>query len=200
MASTNQTVYLISGANRGLGFAFVETLAKRLNTVIYAGVRDPSRSEALHQLSQENPNVVIVKLTAGSAQDTASLVEQITRKEGRIDVCIANAGITIHEAEAKTKDVDHEYIMEHFKVNTLGSLSLYQAVYPLLKKAKRGAKFITISSRLGSNGHMEQYSQDTTAYGISKAAVNFFMRKTHYETEDEGFVVFPMCPNWVGCA
>lgn len=198
MSQNNKTVYVISGANRGIGFAFVETFSKRPNHVIYAGARMPEEAKALHELSQSRPgSIKIVKLDSGSEKDMQAIASQIEAEEGHADVVIANAGITIHEAQAKTLDVKYEYIREHIEVNTFGPLYLYRAMYPVLQKANKGAKFITISSRLGSNGCMEDFPMDTSAYGVSKAAINFLLRKTHFETEEEGFVVFPICPNWV---
>lgn len=197
-SSTPTTVYLISGANRGIGFAITGIISKRDNHVVYAGVRNPDAADALIKLSKERPGAIkIVKLTSGSSNDAEAVSEQINQEYGYVNVVIANAGITIHEAEAKTKDVETKYIEEHFKVNTLGPIVLYQGVYPILKKAPRGAKFVTLSSRLGSMYSTKDYSQGTSAYGISKAAINFFLVKTHTETEEEGFVVFPVCPNWV---
>jgi norsolorinic acid ketoreductase len=36
-----------------------------------------------------------------------------------------------------------------------------------------------------------------TAYGTSKAAVNFIARRLHHEHHAEGFVIFPIRPGWV---
>lgn len=197
---TRNVVYLISGANRGIGFALTKTLSQRPNHVIYAGTRSPpaKNNDALRQLADETSRSVrIVQLSSGSSLDEAALVQQIKAEEGHIDALIANAGIANHEAQAKTKDASFDHVMDHFRVNTLGPWSLYKSIYPLLKEAPRGAKFITISSRLGSLGAIKDLPVPAVTYSISKASVNFLMLKTHSETEDEGFVVFPMCPGWV---
>lgn len=62
----------------------------------------------------------------------------------------------------------------------------------------REAKFILISSSLGSIGAMES-AVPSLAYGFSKAAADYFVRKVHFEEQDittlavhPGYVVFPL--------
>lgn len=67
------------------------------------------------------------------------------------------------------------------QVNTIGPLVLFRAVYPLLNVSR--GKFIVISSSLGG-----EFGANTpigfTAYGTSKAAVNFLVRRIHTECPD----------------
>ena len=67
------------------------------------------------------------------------------------------------------------------QVNTIGPLVLFKAVYPLLNAAR--GKFIVISSALGA-----EMGANTpigfTAYGTSKAAVNFLVRRVNTECPD----------------
>jgi NAD(P)-dependent dehydrogenase (short-subunit alcohol dehydrogenase family) len=72
----------------------------------------------------------------------------------------------------------------NLQVNTLGPLVLFQAVYPLLKATTASPKFIAISSFAGSIGSMSLgMSVKSIAYGTSKAALNFVMRKLHHEND-----------------
>lgn len=58
---------------------------------------------------------------------------------------------------------------------------MFQAAWPLLEKAKE-PKFVYVSSGLGSIAAMEKVP--CLAYGVSKAAANFFVRKVHFECPD----------------
>ena len=44
-------------------------------------------------------------------------------------------------------------------------------------------------------GDMEMYPLPDTAYGASKAALNFVVRKLHFEHEN--LTIFPISPGWV---
>lgn len=60
---------------------------------------------------------------------------------------------------------------DHLTTNTVASLVLFQATWPLLQKAKE-PKFVTVSSTVGSVGDMESWMMSAGAYGASKAALN----------------------------
>lgn len=72
-------------------------------------------------------------------------------------------------------------------------LALFQAVFPLL--GGEGKKFVAISSAVASIGDMEKVPMKSTAYGASKAALNYVIRKIH--CENEGLIAFPLNPGWV---
>lgn len=194
MSSQKQTIYFISGANRGLGLGFVEALSKRPNTVIYAGVRDVNNANELQKLNSLTNNIHIVKLESMSETDAKTAAEKIKKTSGYVDVVIANAGISNYYGSAVTTPIKE--VRDHYEVNVLGPLILFQAFYPLLKKSKSGVpKFVVISSALGSIGSMEPIP--ATAYGASKAAVNYVTKKIHQEHEKDGLIAFPLHPGWV---
>ena len=82
---------VVSGANRGIGLGLATTIAKRPNTIVFAGARDPS-AQALKDLSAKYPNVYPVKLNSGNKEDNEAAAKYIEEKAGQLDVIIANAG------------------------------------------------------------------------------------------------------------
>ena len=112
-----------------------------------------------------------------------------------LDTVYANAGISkIYPLASEAKLDD---LREHFEVNTLGPLILFQATFPLLLASKHpaGPKFVVMSSSGGSIAGMEQAPMPNSAYGMSKAALNYLVRKVHFE--NEGLVAFAVHPGWV---
>ncbi|KZO92377.1 NAD(P)-binding protein [Calocera viscosa TUFC12733] len=173
------SVYLVSGANRGVGLALVTELLARDDTVVFAGARNPSAAKDLHALEAKYTGKLhTVKLTSGDKADNDAAVAKIKEIAGHLDVVIANAGIS--NSFTHTADIPLEEVREHFEVNVLGTLALFQAAYPLLKSAE-SAKFVTISSQLGSIQHGPLVPWPTTAYGTSKAASNWLSRKVYFE-------------------
>ncbi|KII86764.1 hypothetical protein PLICRDRAFT_43431 [Plicaturopsis crispa FD-325 SS-3] len=190
---SSPTVYLISGANRGIGLGLVTLLAHREDVVIFAGARNPSAADSLQALAKQYPGKVhIVKLTSGDKDENAAAAAFVEKTAGRLDVVIANAAIgkyigPVHETPAQE-------LRDHFEVNVVGTHVLFQAVYPLLKTGP-APKFVVISTIAGSVTIGPTIPFGMYAYGSSKAALNWFTRKVHFENEN--FVSFAVHPGSV---
>ncbi|EJU05876.1 NADP-binding protein [Dacryopinax primogenitus] len=187
------TVYLVSGANRGIGLGLVTSLATRANVIVFGGVRDPSSATDLKALQNKYPRTVhIVKLTSASRSDNLAAIEQIKRTAGRLDVVIANAGIA--KFWGSILDTPEEEMREHYEVNVVGPTVLFQAAWPLLKKSTR-PDFAIISSVAGSIAVGAAMPAGVLAYGASKAGANFLAMKLHSEHPE--LVVIPIHPGSV---
>ncbi|PRP88861.1 hypothetical protein PROFUN_00329 [Planoprotostelium fungivorum] len=127
-SNTNQKIWLISGANRGIGFGLVKNVITRPDVVVYAGARDPAKATELQKLAAEHNNLHIVKLTSGSVEQAREVAAAIEKRYGGLDYVIANAGIAV--LGYLLKDVPLEDLNEHFHVNVVGVLVLFQAVLP----------------------------------------------------------------------
>jgi len=188
---SSKTVYLISGANRGIGYGLAATLAERPNTVVFAGARDPA-TQALKDLSAKHSNVHPVKLTSADQSDNEAAIAEIERTAGQLDVIIANAGISKHYGPLATTAISE--FQEHFAVNTLGPVVLFQAAQKLLLASPTGAPvFALISSGAGSISRYMNLSAG--AYGASKAAANFLVKVL--DTENPTLVAMAISPGWV---
>lgn len=188
-------VYLISGANRGLGLGFVKVLLRRDNVIIFAGARNPSSATELQALAKEFPEKLhIVKLNSADEAGNKAAVEEVKAKAGRLDVVIANAGINKYYGLGL--ETPAQEMKDHYEVNVIGPLVLFQATYPLLKASTNSPKFVLISSRTGSITNGAVYPWGILTYGASKAAANYLARKLHFE--NDGLIVFPICPGGVG--
>ncbi|KZT54366.1 NAD(P)-binding protein [Calocera cornea HHB12733] len=178
--TTTPTVYLISGATRGIGLAIVTQLATRENTIVFAGARDPSAAKGLQALeSKYRGKVHIVKLTSPNEVDNKAAVAKVKETAGRLDVVIANAGIS--NSYVPSVEVGLNAMRENFEINVLGPLVLFQASYPLLKSSSDSPKFIVISTAVGSIQIGTTFPIPNLPYGTTKAAVNWLTVKLHYE-------------------
>lgn len=191
------TVYLITGANRGIGRGLLASLIQRPDTIVVAGVRDPSHatSKEISSLpTASGSKVIVVKIDATSDADTSEAVKtlQSTYNINHIDVVIANAGISKYYGPVAVTPVAE--LREHFEVNTAAPLLLFQASLPLLEKSPN-PKFVAVSTAGASIGDMGDFPIPFGAYGASKASLNYLTRKIHFENEK--LIAFPLSPGWV---
>ncbi len=189
--------YLISGGNRGIGKGLVAKLLSRPQSTLIVLVRDPSHdtSESLSSLPKaEGSKLIVEKYDAASTDSPFNAIKavQSTNHIDVLDIVIANSGILTQYGPVS--GVKASELESHFFINAVAPILLFQATLPLLKKSSN-PKFFTISTSVASIGSMGEEAFDAVAYGVSKVAVNYAMRKLHFENAD---IVFqPLHPGWV---
>ena len=152
--------------------------AKHSDAIIYAGARHPSKATALLELAKSNPNIKPVKVISTDLESNKAVAEQIKKEQGGVDVVVANAGIASAYGPCATISLDD--MREHFEVNTLGPLMLFQQVKPILRGEQ--PKFLTISTILASLA--TKFGMPDVPYGTSKTAVNAVLKHIHEENPD----------------
>ncbi|KAF9479341.1 NAD(P)-binding protein [Pholiota conissans] len=194
MSDTPATIYLVTGATRGLGLALVSAIAaKDPSAIIYAGGRNPSGTPRLVELEAKyTGRVVPVKYIAGDEESNKALALEIQGKHGKIDTIIANAAI--ENSTGKVHETTAQNYEDHFAVNVLGPIVLFQAFRAILK-ASPHPRFIAISSGAGSVSLIGNIPIDNAPYGMSKSALNWIIRKIHFE--NDWLITFPQCPGLV---
>jgi norsolorinic acid ketoreductase len=169
------------GIGKGLSAHY---LAQPDTTVIATG-RDASSENAkdLNKLPKgDGSALIVVQLHVDSPSGAAEAVSEIQTQHRirHVDIVIANAGIYNHWGPVQEMaDAD---VLSHFEVNALGVLRLFRAVAPLLQKAN-SPKFAYISTLLSSIHEIGQLASLTAAYGMSKAAGNYLVKKIDAENK-----------------
>ncbi|KAL4864027.1 hypothetical protein BDV12DRAFT_206050 [Aspergillus spectabilis] len=199
---SNNTIYVVTGANRGLGLGLVKSLLGRRSTTIIASVRNNESDEALKSeitTVTAGPNSIlhIIHLDFSTAIAPSKILEAVTTKVTditHIDVLIANAGFAAPMSPVLT--TTPEDLRQSFEVNTIAPLLVFQAFWPLLQKSPTAApKVIMINSSVGSISAQEPIPGG--AYGPSRAAGNWLTRAIHLQHEADGFIAVALHPGWV---
>lgn len=198
--TADQTI-LITGANRGIGKGLVSTFLQRPYTTVIAAVREPSNASSggLVDLPKvTSSRLVIIKLDAADESAAYAAIDTLRTDQGidSLDMVIANAAIN-HSGKPVIQNSIHS-VQEHLAVNAIGPLVLFQATAPLLRSNKSSRpRFIAISSITGSISGMEmlQGLPNVSPYGASKAALNWFMRRIHFE--ESWLISFVVHPGFV---
>lgn len=174
---------LVTGANRGIGLAFVQRYRQRGDRVI--AVCRHSSPELLQSGAQICEGVDVADEAA-----VANLREQL--KGVSIDVLINNAGILRDE---RLGNIDYQTVQEQFRVNALGPLRVTEA---LLDNFAKGAKVALITSRMGSIA--DNTSGGRYGYRMSKAALNMAGMSLARDLAPRGIAVAILHPGYVQTA
>ncbi|EIN04974.1 NAD(P)-binding protein [Punctularia strigosozonata HHB-11173 SS5] len=182
-------VYLVSGANRGIGLGIIAALVARDDVAVFAGVRDLSSADALKDLGAQHPGKLhVVQLVSADKANNERAIGEIKDQVGRASMR-RRAGILTWadpSAEAPASEVSR-----HFEVNSIGPLVLFQTAFPLLKASTADPKFAIISSIAGSIARGTEVPLGFLPYGMSKAAVNYLSKRLHVEYASDGLGEWP---------
>lgn len=192
-------IAVVTGSNRGLGLETVRQLAKRDIRVIMT-CRNASRGEAAKEkLLAEGLDILFQPLDVASEASVAELGAFIHSRCGRVDILVNNAGVHLdaHGSEdgsgASVFNTSLETLSATLKTNLYGPLLLAQELVPLMKQQRYG-RIVNVSSGMGQLSEMEGKS---TAYRISKTALNALTRILAAETQGQNILVNSVCPGWV---
>ncbi|KAF2754519.1 NAD(P)-binding protein [Pseudovirgaria hyperparasitica] len=189
----SSTVVIVTGASRGIGHAIVAAYLSRPNHTVIGSVRktDTPRTEDLKNLPvATGSRLLLVSIESTSTSDPKRAVEDMEAAGiAHIDIVVSNAGIS--PAPAPLDLADPEDLIQAFKVNAVASVLLFQAANRLLSKSE-APKWVSISSRVGSIGQAASFYQYASAYGMSKAAQDWFTATLHHSYESlTAFAVHP---------
>ncbi|KAJ2939418.1 hypothetical protein O0L34_g10848 [Tuta absoluta] len=148
----NQKVAVVTGSNKGIGYAIVRGLCKRFDGVVYLTARDVQRGEtAAAQLRKEienqtNKNIsnpAFHQLDITDPESVQKFHDFIKVTHGGIDVLVNNAAIAFKPDATEPAGVQAE---ETLRVNYFCTLKTCEILFPLLRN---GARVVNISSSLG---------------------------------------------------
>lgn len=165
---------LITGANQGIGYYFVEQALKDGNHV---AVLDLEASN-LESLSQSFPEcLTYYKVNVCDEKQILSAVTDIIVKFHRIDIAIHNACLCIFGKEAETALIVYEKV---FDVNYYGALRLVKSVLPYMLKQRNG-RIIFTSSGVGVTGFI-----GISPYASTKGALESLAKCLNIEYASDG--------------
>src|SRR2546426_12523626 len=147
-ANLENRVFLVTGANSGIGKATALGLARLGGTVVMA-CRSATRGEAARQdvvRDSGNSKVYLEIVDLASEDSTRSFAEEFKRKYPRLDVLINNAGVY-----TPRREVTPDGLERTFEVNYLSGFLLTHLLLDLLIKSAP-SRIINVSSSAHSGG------------------------------------------------
>lgn len=179
---------LITGANKGIGFAIAKSLGKQGWHVII-GARNKDRAEAaVAQLKEADVGIVDYVLIDLSASETIEqAVKAVQSDFSDIDLLINNAGIPGGHGSSLTESV--EDLQATMQVNFFGTFQLTQGLLPILEE--NHGRIVNITIPTDPNPFWNPF-----AYKSTKAAQNVMMQALaiDFEKENKNLETFSIHP------
>ena len=175
---------VVTGGAQGLGFAIAKRLLASDSSVSIWDRDGEMLSEALDQLADVGASTEIVDVSDARSvvQATASTIE----KHGRIDILIANAGIS--GPNHTTWDYPIDIWKEVIDINLVGVFLCCHAVLPHMLRNGYG-RIVNVASIAGKEGN-----PNASAYSASKAGVIALTKSLGKETAKHNIAVNCITP------
>ncbi|KAL7006900.1 hypothetical protein EMMF5_003484 [Cystobasidiomycetes sp. EMM_F5] len=188
----NQTV-VVTGGNRGIGFAISETLAKAGANVaiIFRSAKD-AHDVAAKLAKDHGTEVKAWQCDVGNTEQVTKTFEEINSSFGQITSVVANAGVSIVKPATELTYDDYKYI---YDVNVWGQFATAQAAAKLWIKSgfKKGS--IVLTSSMSTNINNKGITQ--AFYNSSKGAASNLVRQLAVEWAPNGIRVNALSPGYV---
>jgi len=124
---SNQRVVLITGASSGVGQSAARLLSQKGYTV-FGTSRNPASADRI-------PGVEMMALDVRADDSVQACVEAVSRRCGRLDVLINNAG---YELAGALEELSPQEAGAQFETNFFGVVRMVNAVLPSMRQQKRG--------------------------------------------------------------
>lgn len=190
-----QKVIVVTGADRGLGFALVKEYLGRGERV-FAG-KYKKNWHLLERLKEEYPDTLeIVDLDVGDDESVRNAAEVILKSTDSIDILINSAGIWLdHDTGSILENrLDSKTIMEQINVNALGAVRVTNMlIHAVLNSFDK--LIANVSSEAASMSDCEK--EDQFGYCMSKAALNMASCIILNGIRKKGGSVINLHPGWM---
>lgn len=185
-------VWIVTGANSGIGRATAEGLARLGGTVILA-CRDAARGEAAQReivAAAHNPKVTLMPVDLASQASIQAFADEFTQDYRRLDGLVNNGGVFTYE-----RKVTPDGLETQFAVNYLSGFLLSHLLLDTLI-ASAPSRIVNVSSSAHRGGTIdfddlqgEKRYKSARAYSQSKLAQILFTTEFAKRLQETGVTV-----------
>jgi 3-oxoacyl-[acyl-carrier protein] reductase len=179
---------LVTGATGGIGSAIVRAFHRRGATIALSG----TRREMLDQLARElDDRVHVLPCNLANKDEVELLVPKSEEAMGKLDILVANAGITKDNLLVQLRDEDWDQVIA---VNLTATFCLVRAAVRGMMRRRFG-RIIGISSVVGVTGNAGQSN-----YAASKAGIVGMIKSVAAEYAKRGITANAIAPGFIATA
>jgi NAD(P)-dependent dehydrogenase (short-subunit alcohol dehydrogenase family) len=144
-------------------------------------MRNTAKADRLHAGAEAaGAAVKLLQLDVNDIRSVGAAIEEVTRREGRIDVLVNNAGMSI---DGPVEEFDDDVVQAVFETNFFGVIRVTRAVLPYMRSQGSGT-IVTVGSLAG-----KATLPFSGIYSASKHAVEALNDALHYELQPFGIRV-----------
>ena len=180
-------VALVTGGVRGIGLAIAERLIARGVHVAAGYSRNVAAAESFMAEYGER-GASIHKGSVESPDDCQRVVREIIESQGRLDILINNAGITVDRTVRKMQPSEWDHVI---RVNLNSAFYLASAALPHMIERGYG-RIVSISSVIGETGNIGQAN-----YAASKSGLFGLTMSLALECANRGITVNCVAPGFI---
>ncbi|RAS83224.1 SDR family NAD(P)-dependent oxidoreductase [Priestia endophytica] len=155
-------VAVVTGAGSGMDAAIAQGYLKEGAQVVFADINIESAQKVAQDSGVSEDMWLAAYIDVGNQANVKDCIEQTVQKFGRLDILVANAGITIRKPFLELTEEDYDRVMQ---VNAKGVFLCSQEAAHVMA-GQGGGSIIHISSTTSVLAE-----PNTVEYGASKGAV-----------------------------
>lgn len=179
-------VAVITGAAVGIGYEIARQLCVQGASVLLNDIDHAAAENAAAQIRIESGNCIGVGGDCSDVATVRNLVAQAIQRFGRLDLAVANAGLT---SWGDFYDYEPEQFERVINLNLKGTYFLVQAAARQMRAQGSGGRILLISSVTG-----HQAIRYLSAYGMSKAALEMLARSLVVELSPHNITINCVAP------
>ncbi len=182
-----KTAY-ITGGSKGIGLGIAAALLEMGMNVAITGRDQAALETAAAGLAEIGKGeILVIQSDVRNYESEAQAIQQVVEQWGRLDVCIANAGVG---KMVSIEDLSVEDWNSMIDINLTGAFHTVKAAIPALKKTE--GYIMTIASLAGAN-----FFQRGAAYNASKFGLVGFSQAIMLDLRPYGIKVTTIMPGSV---
>lgn len=182
------TVCVITGAARGIGFAIAEAFALQGALAVIVDLRREDVDKAVQSLSAKGLPAAGYVGNVTDAAGMEALFAEIVANHGRIDTLINNAGVTRDNLMLRMKEEEWQLVLD---INLKGTFICTQKAFKHMMKARAGS-IVNIASVIGIMGNAGQAN-----YAASKGGIIAFTKSCAKEFASRNVRVNAVAPGFI---
>jgi 3-oxoacyl-[acyl-carrier protein] reductase len=156
-------VALVTGGSRGIGKSIAEVLASQGATVVVNYVKGEAAARQVAEgIVAKGGKADVQGFDVADSKAVDAAVDALIKRHGKVDILVANAGISIDGLLLRLKDEDLDKL---WSANVRGAIACARATSRSMMRGKWG-RMVFVSSVVGEMGNAGQ-----TAYAATKAAL-----------------------------